>query len=65
MPESNCIRTQREGWNLDHNAADISVYEEIDARELEVVEGAFRIEKEGVTSPASKDAVVTGLCYMR
>jgi len=64
MPESNRIRTQSGGWNLDHNAADISICEEIDARELEVVEGALCIEKEGVTSPAGKEAVVAGLRHV-
>jgi hypothetical protein len=64
MPESNGIRPQSGGWNLDHNAADVSICEEIDARELEVVEGALCIEKEGVTSPAGKEAVVAGLCHV-
>ena len=31
------------------------------AKDEEVVEGALRIEKEGVTSPARKDTVVAGL----
>lgn len=64
MLEPDGIGAQCGVRNFEDNAADVFCREEIDAGELELVEGPFRIEKEGVAAPAREDAVIAGLRHV-
>ena len=46
---------------LEHHAAHVGVGEEVVSRELEVVQGTARVVEEGVTTPASEEAVLARL----
>src|SRR3712207_9131608 len=58
VPETNLGRSQFAIGDLQHDAAHVLVGEEVAARELQVVGGALRVEKEGVATPAREEAIV-------
>src|SRR5215217_2399310 len=65
LPKTGLGGSQLAIGKLQHDAAHILVGEEVFARELEVVQGAAYIVKEGVATPACEEAIVAGLRHLR
>src|SRR5262249_1636716 len=60
-PKAKLFIPQDRIGNFQDDAAHVLVGEKVPAGELEVVEGAKRVEEEGVTAPANKEAIAAGI----
>ena len=63
-PKANLFRPQGRVGHFQHDAAHVFVGEEIVAGELQVVQGALRVEEKGIAAPAREEAVVAGLRHL-
>src|SRR3954451_7674260 len=61
MPETHLAICELAIGKLEHHAAYIGIGEEVVSRELELVEGTACVVEEGVTTPASEEAVLARL----
>src|SRR5215213_11028119 len=65
VPKTDLGGSQLAIGKLQHDTAHVLVGEEVFARELEVVQGAAYIVKEGVATPACEEAIVSSLRHLR
>src|SRR5215204_640033 len=65
LPKTDRLGSQLAVGKLQHDAAHVLVGEEVLARELEVVQGATHVVKEGVATPACEEAIVASLRHLR
>jgi hypothetical protein len=61
VPEAHLAVSQLAIGKLEHHAAYVGVGEEVVSRELEIVQATARVVEEGVTAPASEEAVLARL----
>src|SRR3954447_20030793 len=61
MPETDAVAAQSRVRHFKDNAADVLFGEEVLTGELEVVQGAFSVEEEGIATPSREEAAIAGL----
>jgi hypothetical protein len=65
MPQTHALCRQGRVRHFEHDAAHILFGEEIFPGELEVVEGAERVEEKGIAAPAREESVIPCPRYTR
>jgi hypothetical protein len=62
-PQVNPFRSKDRVGHFQRDAANIFVDEEVVTGELQIVQGALRVEEKGITPPAREEAVAAGVCH--